>query len=206
MMTNKKKKSQLSVDVKTALVGVYEWSSLVDKGQFPKDLVANLNRKTDQLDESIQAEQLRFGRVLDGKVNLVTFFQKLNVKSPLDYYNAGKYLLKERQWLKAKDEFLAYQKFADAKRHNKLPKDLGDVQVKDPHEDKHLEYLEYIQKQIDEKINEGTDEMSLLLSRTVTTSNPYTPAKTEWRKAYPYRESVLSPTPGVKNTTSPGGK
>jgi len=196
------------VDVKTALFGVYEWSALVAPGPVPKDLVANLNKKTDQLDESIQLEQLRFGRVLDTKVNLVTFFQKLIVKSPLDYYNAGKYLLKERQWLKAKDEFLAYQKFADAKRHNQLPKDLGDVQVRDPHEDKHLEYLEYIQKQIDEKINEGTDEMSLLLSRTVTASNPFTPLRAEWRRVYPYREAVLSPAPtdGAKNTASPGGK
>jgi len=198
---DQKKKSQLSVDVKTSLVTVYDWAALVDKGHFPQDLVKTLQKKTELLDESIQAEQLRFGRDIDKKVNLVTFFAKLNVKSPLDYYNAGKYLLKERQWLKAKDEFLAYQKFADAKRQNKLPKDLGDIQVKDPHEDKHLEYLEYIQKQIDEKINEQTDEMSLLLSKTVTTSNPYTPLKNEWRKTYPYREALPS-----GSSSSQGGK
>jgi len=79
-------------------------------------------------------------------VGLVAFYAKLASKTPLDYYNSGKYLLTEKKWLQAKDEFLAYQKFADAKQQNKLPRELGEVIVKDPREDKHLEYLEYLQK------------------------------------------------------------
>jgi len=42
---DQKKKSQLSVDVKTSLVTVYDWAALVDKGHFPQDLVKTLQKK-----------------------------------------------------------------------------------------------------------------------------------------------------------------
>jgi len=41
----KKKKSQLTVDVKTCLAAIYEWSALVERNQFPPDLVKNLKKK-----------------------------------------------------------------------------------------------------------------------------------------------------------------
>jgi len=184
---DQKKKSQLAVDVKTSLVAIYEWSDLVEKKRYPPDFVKTLQKKTDDLNESIQAEQLRFGRKVDSELNLVAFYQRLSAKQPLEYYNNGKFLITQQQWLQAKENLLAYQKFADGKLQNKLPSELGDVKVKDPHEDKHLEYLEFAQKKMDEKLNQGTDEISLLLSN-VTKENIYTPMRIAWRAKYPYRE------------------
>jgi len=192
----------LAVDVKTCLVAVYEWTALVERNAYPPDLVKSLKKKTDELNESIQAEQLRFGLRIDNEVGLVAFYAKLASKTPLDYYNSGKYLLTEKKWLQAKDEFLAYQKFADAKQANKLPRELGEVILKDPREDKHLEYLEYLQKKIDEKINEQTDEASLILSKTVVGSNPYTPLKEEWRRKYPYKQESGTAPSSSSSTSS----
>jgi len=123
---------------------------------------------------------------------MLAFYQRLSSKQPLEYYNNGKFLITQQQWLQAKENLLAYQKFADGKLRNQLPSELGDVKVKDPHEDKHLEYLEFAQKKMDEKLNQGTDEISLLLS-VATKDNIYTPMRVAWRAKYPYREPKPEP-------------
>jgi len=143
---NKKKASPLGLDVKVALKEAIEWGTLVSQGKIPEDLVVNIKKKTSELDQSIQAEQIRLGRVTEQKLDLAQFFAKLQVKKPMDYYNDGKMAIVKKQWLVAKENFLKYQYFANAKRYNNLPKELEGIELKDPHDDKHLEYLEVIQK------------------------------------------------------------
>jgi len=62
------------------------------------------------------------------------------------------------------------------------------VVIRDPHEDKHLEYLEYIQKNLEKIVLAKDDEASYILSAFPTTGkNPYTDPREAWRKKYPYR-------------------
>jgi len=184
-----KKASPLGLDVKVALKEAIEWGTLVAQGKIPEDLVVNIKRKTSELDQSIQAEQIRLGRITEQKLDLTQFFSKLQVKKPMDYYNDGKMAIVKKQWLVAKENFLKYQYFANAKRYNNLPKELEGIELKDPHDDKHLEYLEVIQKKLDD-IGNPVDPELLALWTISAYSNTYTKAKEEWRKTFPFRTTA----------------
>jgi len=98
------------------------------------------------LNQALQAEQIRFGCAIEKKVNLTQFFANLNAKKPMEYYGDGKRSLVTKNWEDAKKQFLAYQCYADARRQKTLPPELEKLEMRDPHEDQHLEYLEYVQK------------------------------------------------------------
>jgi len=93
-----------------------------------------------------KANKFVLAEILKKKVDVGNFLSNLNAKKPMEYYNDGKSQLVKRQWVDAKSNFLSYQKFADAKRWKKLPKELETLELKDPCQDQHLEYLEYCQK------------------------------------------------------------
>lgn len=143
---DQKGRSQLSVAVKVVGTSLTEWASLVESGKPPKDLVQNIQKKIDELDTCIQGEQIRFGCAIEKKVNLTQFFANLNAKKPMEYYGDGKRSLVTKNWEDAKKQFLAYQCYADARRQKTLPPELEKLEMRDPHEDQHLEYLEYVQK------------------------------------------------------------
>jgi len=73
--------------------------------------------------------------------------------------------------------------------------------MRDPHEDQHLEYLEYLQKKLDEETPEDP-ELALLWSKKAY-SNPYTQAKLEWRSIYPLRKEAPKPNPLSPTTSAP---
>jgi len=198
---DQKGRSQLSVAVKVVGTSLTEWASLVESGKPPKDLVQNIQKKIDELDACIQGEQIRFGCAIEKKVDLAQFFSKVNAKKPMEYYKDGKTSLVNKQWVDAKKEFLAYQCYADARRQKTLPPELEKLEMKDPHEDQHLEYLEYLQKKLDEATSTPEDpELALLWSKKAY-SNPYTQAKLEWRSIYPLRKEAPKP-PAPSSTPS----
>jgi len=143
-----RKTSQLALAVKMGLQSVLEWGNLIAQGKPPSDLTTKIQQKTEELDQSIQAEQIRFGRVLQQRVDLTTFFQQLSVKSPMDYYKDGKACTLKKDWVGAKENFLKYQYLVEAKINNKLPESLDKQEFKDPYEDQHCEYLEVCQKKL----------------------------------------------------------
>jgi len=183
---DQKRVSQLPLDIKTALRAVDDWATLVEQKKEHPDLINNIKSKAELLDGAIAAEILRFGIKVDQKIDWNTFVSSVHVKKPLEYYTDGKVLISQRKWNEAKDSFLAYQKFANAGQAGQLP---SEVKIRDPHEDKHLEYLEYIQKNL-EKIPTD-DEFRMIASVVPTTPhNPYEDARITWRKKYPYRGSA----------------
>jgi len=182
---DQKARSQLTVAVKVLFTDMETWATLINSGKPPQDLIQTIKRRIEDLDSSVQGEQLRFGRDIDNKLDVSNFFTKLGTKKPMEYYTDGKALLQQKKWVDAKTNFLRYQSYADAKRRNKLPKELENLEIKDPYEDQHLEYLEFAQKKLNEEMNTPDDpEMIGLMSKTVY-PNPYTAAKVEWRKAFP---------------------
>jgi len=199
---DQKAKSQLSLTVKVVGTSLTDWASLVDSGKPPKDLVQNIEKKIEELNQALQAEQIRFGCAIEKKVNLTQFFANLNAKKPMEYYGDGKRSLVTKNWEDAKKQFLAYQCYADARRQKTLPPELEKLEMRDPHEDQHLEYLEYVQKKLDEQTPEDP-ELSLLWSKKAY-SNPYTQAKLEWRSIYPLRkEGVRAPTAPSSTSSTP---
>jgi len=190
---DQKGRSQLSVAVKVVGTSLTEWASLVESGKPPKDLVQNIQKKIDELDACIQGEQIRFGCAIEKKVDLTQFFAKLNAKKPMEYYSDGKRSLVKKEWADAKRQFLAYQCYADARRQKTLPPELEKLEMRDPYEDQHLEYLEYLQRKLDEETPEDP-ELALLWSKKAY-SNPYTQARQEWRSIYPLRKEAPKPTP-----------
>jgi len=107
--------------------------------------------------------------------------QAQRFNSPIEFYNQGKLLLVKRQWQDSKDAFLSYQKFANAAQEGLLPP--GFV-VRDPHEDKHLEYLEWLQKRLDVTVH-IKDEDGLF----TIVPNCYSRPKEVWRKRYPFKKT-----------------
>jgi len=190
---DQKAKSQLSLTVKVVGTSLTEWASLVDSGKPPKDLVQNIQKQIDELNQALQSEQIRFGSAIERKVNLTQFFANLNAKKPMEYYSDGKRSIMTKNWEDAKKQFLAYQSYADARRQKTLPPELEKLEMKDPHEDQHLEYLEYVQKKLDAQTQPEDPELSLLWSKKAY-SNPYTQAKQEWRSIYPLRKEGVAPT------------
>jgi len=186
-----RKQSQLPVNVKTSLVAVYEWSQILDSGRQPPDLLSSIKTKAESLEQAVANETLRFGVKIEQKlgqvstqVDYVAFIAGINVKKPLEYYSDGKVLISQKKWNEAKDAFLAYQKFANLGQTGQLR---SEDKIRDPHEDKHLEYLEYIEKNL-QKILPQDDEQAMLFSALPKVpQNPYTDPRTEWRKKYPYR-------------------
>lgn len=143
---------------------------------------------------------IRFGCAIEKKVDLTQFFAKLNAKKPMEYYSDGKISLVKKDWADAKRQFLAYQCYADARRQKTLPPELEKLEMRDPYEDQHLEYLEYLQRKLDEETPEDP-ELALLWSKKAY-SNPYTQARQEWRSIYPLRKEAPKPIP-PQNPLSP---
>jgi len=120
----------------------------------------------------------------------------------MEYYLDGKIDLKKKRFQEAKVNFLAYQKFADAKRYDKLPEEFKTLPIKDPCQDKHLEYLELIQRKLNEEVS-GDDDPDLSLVWTGTpASNPYTALREEWRKAFPRTSSAPASSASSASTSS----
>jgi len=80
--------------------------------------------------------------------------------------------------------FLAYQKFANLGQTGQLR---SEDKIRDPHEDKHLEYLEYIEKNLQKILPQDEEQAMLFSALPKVPQNPYTDPRTEWRKKYPYR-------------------
>jgi len=171
----------------------------VERRQIPPDLVKRIQQMSEELDQSIQAEQIRFGREVEKKVDVLAFYAKLSIQSPMDYYTNGKVAIVDREWIVAKDNFLKYQYFVEAHLSKKLPQGLGDIKLKDPHEDKHLEYLELIHNKMEGAL--PVDEELLIIWSKNPGANPYTQLKKEWRRQYPFTTSS-SRSSSVSSTTS----
>jgi len=172
--------------VKQALHACYEWAQLIEKKIPPADLLKNLKAKENLLSDAISRESLRFAAETKQELDFNTFLTDVQVKKPMEYYDDGKVHIAKKNWNDAKDCFLRYQKFADAGQKGYLP---ASYKIKVPTADRHLEYLEYIQKQLNLVLHQATGEEEMILSKMAPQYvNPYTEPKVAWRERYPYKE------------------
>jgi len=191
------RRSKLAEEVNLGFTACQVWARAAEEKREPKDIRESLRRKTARLQKYIHLESLEqaieFGEALkkwqdkDGKYH------------PLYYYEKGKILIVEENWMDAKQMFINYRGFVEGK----------DPRCKKPEEDNFLHHLGYIEAQILARAPVASDELNMLsIARPISTdkktdisvlsenyTNSYQKEYLAWRKKYPHKKDAEEDDP-----------
>jgi len=192
------RRSKLAEEVNLGFTACQVWARATEEKREPKDIRESLRRKTARLQKYIHLENLEqaieFGEALkkwqdkDGKYH------------PMYYYEKGKIFIVEENWMDAKQMFINYRGFVEAK----------DPRCKKPHEDHFLHHLGYIEAQLLARTPIADDDLNMLsiarplsgdkktaeisvLSENYT--NAYQKEYQEWRKKHPRKKDAEEDDP-----------
>jgi len=180
-----KKESRLTQDVKVIMTACANWADQLEQNQISPSLLNDIDEKSKKLETAIQNEVLALAIRVKQKQDVIIMLGKLSTKKPLEYFDDGKYYMRQEKWMDAKTNFTKYRTFVE--NGVKVTENKGaDGGVRDPKEDTSLKYLEFIQ----DKINQGegcpqSDDLIAVMSSFGTLgNNSYSAPWNEWQKKY----------------------
>jgi len=171
---DERKKSNLYKEVTLGFLACEAWMKNIEQNRMPRDIEESLVRKTGRLQNYVTLEiveklsevSIAFNRmVADLKA-------KGDEKHPYIYYHNGKVYIEQMKWMEAKQSFLNYEHFVQAK----------DPRVRKPEEDNFYYYLSYIQEQINLQNKEVCDPIVTIVE---TPDNKYEKKYQQWLKDHP---------------------
>jgi len=146
-----KKISRLTLEVKIALKACSDWADQIEQRRISSTLLADIEGKAKSLGFAISNEVLEQTLRIQRKQDELKKIQSLSLKKPLEYYADGKYLITEKKWYEAKEQFLFYRNFV--LQGTPVSSKDGDGGIRSPKEDSHLKYLAHVESQLSEVEN-----------------------------------------------------
>jgi len=179
-----KSQNQLAVDVKVAFAACATWGTWLEQKKSSETLLSDIKTKEDLIKSSLIREIFALAAAMDRKLESHSVRVSALTKKPLEYYADGKHGITQRKWNEAKNNLLSYRNFALASLEGK-GKD--EFEVKKPEQDKHLEYLEYVENQLNLLSKQSEVPEGLLSVAPAGPVNPYIQLRIDWRVKYPYK-------------------